>query len=124
MSGAKMHWMPFYVADYLADTGHLTTEEHGAYLLLIFHYWTQRSLPDCDTQLSRIARLSRKDWNKVRPAIKAFFDAGWKHKRIEAELLKSKEKYEKRARAGRKGGKVRRNGNTGPFSVIDGGSNA
>src|SRR4051794_27031196 len=32
-------WMAFYPADYLGDTGHLSTTEHGAYALLIFNYW-------------------------------------------------------------------------------------
>lgn len=92
-------WMPLYVADYLADTGHLTTTEHGAYLLLIMHYWANGSLPADDARLARISRLSAKKWGDVRPILAPLFDSNWRHKRIDAELAKSLDISNKRKKA-------------------------
>ncbi len=97
-------WMPFYVADYLGDTGHLTTLEHGAYILLICHYWRTGGLPTDDAHLARIVRLSLKAWHRIKPDIEPLFLDGWRHKRIEAEFAKQTAIGEKRALAGRKGG--------------------
>jgi len=74
----KRLWMPFYIADYLADTAHLSAAEHGAYMLLIMHYWQKGGLPDDDAQLARIARMSPEEWSKARSIIQAFFGSGWK----------------------------------------------
>ena len=97
-------WMPLYVADYLADTGHLSTLEHGAYMLLIMHYWSKGSLPDNDKRLASIARLSLEQWGDMRPTISEFFGDGWKHDRIDGELETAAKAYERRAAAGRSGG--------------------
>lgn len=100
-------WMPLYVADYLADTGHLSTVEHGAYLLLIMHYWQKGGLPDDDKRLASIARASLEQWQEIRPALLDLFQSGWKHSRIDDELEKSAKAYEKRAAAGKAGGEAK-----------------
>lgn len=100
----KRPWMPLYVGDYLGDTGHLTTAQHGAYLLLMMHYWRKGQLPDCDRQLSKITKLPLKTWCDYRPVLQDFFHSGWKHKRIDAELERMMRVSEKRAIAGQKGG--------------------
>ena len=97
-------WMPLYVGDYLGDTGHLTTTQHGAYLLLMMHYWRKGELPDDDRQLSKIAKLPLKTWCDYRATLQDFFYDGWKHKRIDAELAKMTGVSAKRAIAGQKGG--------------------
>jgi uncharacterized protein YdaU (DUF1376 family) len=80
--------MPLFIGDYLADTRHLETVQHGAYLLLIAHYWANEGLPDNDRELARITGLPLRSWCQMRPKIQAFFHDGWHHKRIDAELAK------------------------------------
>lgn len=97
-------WMPLYIGDYLADTSHLNAAQHGAYLLLIMRYWQVGSLPDDDAQLAMIARMGAPEWRKHKPVLRAFFQDGWRHPRIDAEIEQANIKYERRAAAGKKGG--------------------
>jgi uncharacterized protein YdaU (DUF1376 family) len=97
-------WMPLYAGDYLGDTGHLTTTQHGAYLLLMMHYWRKGELPGDDRQLCKIAKLSLKTWNEYRATLQDFFHDEWKHKRIDAELERMMRVSAKRAIARQKGG--------------------
>jgi uncharacterized protein YdaU (DUF1376 family) len=83
-------WMPLYVSDYRADTAHLSTLEHGAYLLLIMHYWQKDGLPTDEKQLAKVAGLTLRQWLKMGPTLAAFFGDGWTHKRIDDELQKAK----------------------------------
>jgi uncharacterized protein YdaU (DUF1376 family) len=89
-------WMPLYVADYLADTAHLSAAESGAYLHLIMHYWLKGCLPTDPIQLSKISRMSLKQFNRATPVLSSFFGPNWTHKRIDQELDKAKDLSEKR----------------------------
>lgn len=104
-------WMPLYVADYLADTSHLSTEEHGAYLLLIMHYWrTGQPLPADPAQLRRIVRADQKQWARISGAVLPFFvaEAGvYRHKRIDGELAKAAKKSTERSASGKAGASAR-----------------
>jgi uncharacterized protein YdaU (DUF1376 family) len=94
--GAYNTWMPLYVADYLRKTTRLTTEQHGAYMLLIMDYWVNGAPPDDDTALAQIVRLPLSTWRKHRGVIlslpgQAFSvkDGKWIHDRIEDERMKA-----------------------------------
>lgn len=98
-------WMPFYVADYLKDTRHLSTLEHGAYFLLIAHAWINGgALPKDERRLARIAGISPREWKQSGGVLMDFFqDAGdvWRHKRIDKELVRASNIIEQRRIAGR-----------------------
>ena len=88
--------MPLYPAHYLGDTSHLSTVEHGAYFLLILHYWLKGPPPADDRKLARIVRLSVEDWLEIRATVAEFFGPDWRHKRVDQELAKAEERYERR----------------------------
>lgn len=100
---AALPYMQLYIADYLADTMHLSTEEHGAYLLLMFNYWqTGRSIPK--NRLAKIARMSNDRWLSVEESLKEFFiDNGtdWVHERIERDLTAVMAVIEQKSAAGK-----------------------
>jgi len=92
-------YMPLFVADYLADTAHLSAAEHGAYLLLIMNYWQRcKPLPNDDRKLARIARMTDDEWAVSKDNIAEFFQVSgdeWRHSRIENEISIVSEKSAK-----------------------------
>lgn len=91
-------WMPLFIGAYLADTQRLSTEQHGAYLLLIMDYWMNGAPPDDDEELAQITKLSLAVWRKTKAKIMKFFtlsEGRWQHKRIEKELKAAKQNKSK-----------------------------
>src|ERR1700742_4987354 len=72
---AEFPALPLFTDAYLADTTHLTTEEHGAYLLLIMTAWRTPTcdLPDDDNLLARYCRMSPARFRNISATIRAFF---------------------------------------------------
>lgn len=59
--------MPMFWDAYLADTTHLSTEEHGAYLLLLGAMWRRNgSVPDNDRDNARILGLTPAKWRQIK----------------------------------------------------------
>lgn len=91
-------WMPLWIGAYLADTQHLTRDEHGAYFLLMMAYWRNKGpLQDDDKRLASIVKASPKEWKVLRPVLVEFFtvvDGTWRQKRIDAELAGANERQD------------------------------
>lgn len=107
-------YMPLYIGDYLSDTTHLSTVEHGAYLLLTFAYWKRCGpLPDDAISLCNIARVTFDEWQRTLDArLRPFFlvhDGFWHHKRIDEELKKASHLIEQKRRAGQASANARSN---------------
>ncbi len=97
-------WMPFYIADYLADTGHLTAEQHGIYVLSLFHYWqTEQPLTANAEQLQMICRyFDAAKFEQQWCVVSEFYVLDghvWRHLRMDKELLKAHKLSETRAKA-------------------------
>ena len=110
MSSKVDIWMPLYVADYLSATSRLTTEQHGAYLLLLMDYWKSGPPPDDDGVLAQITRLSPAAWSNARTMLQAFFQVQsgqWSHHRVDEELAKANHNKEVNSKRGKAGAAAR-----------------
>lgn len=104
-------YFQFYPADYLADTRHLSTEQHGAYLLLLMTAWSRGGrLPNDPKKLSRIIGSTVKKWHQIWEDISEFWVLDGDEivsERMQKDFQKAVSKSESRATAGKLGGKAK-----------------
>lgn len=106
-------WMPLYIGDYLSDTMHLTTEQHGAYFLLIMAYWKNGGpIPADDSSLAATCRLSADAWSIAKAVLSRFFtinheESLWVHERIDKELSGAAENKQRRVLRAQKAAEAR-----------------
>lgn len=110
---AEFPALPLFTDAYLADTRHLTTEEHGAYLLLLICAWRSRecALRDNDKTLARIAGLSPTRWRRMKPALIDFFevkDGYWRQKKLTTVYAGVAMRVARNRANGAKGGRIAR----------------
>jgi uncharacterized protein YdaU (DUF1376 family) len=109
MSG--QYYMPLWTDAYLGDTKHLTTVQHGAYLLLLITMWRNGgTLPNDEKRLARTVGLQPDRWRKINKEVLALFEIEGDHitqKRLSLELKKTIDLTQKRATAGGAGGRAK-----------------
>ena len=74
MSKKPSH-IPLFPDAYHRDTTHLTTEEHGAYFLLLMAAWgsTDCTLPNDERRLAALAKMPVAKWRKIAPTVLEFW---------------------------------------------------
>ena len=103
-------WFPLMVSAYMKKTWGLTTEQHGAYLLLLINYWIDGPPADDDALLAGLARLDTRRWKAMRPVMLRYFhieDGYWRQDRADEELKRWAERKAKFAERGAAGGRAK-----------------
>lgn len=127
-----MNYFRFYVGDYLKDTSRLSILEHGAYAVMLLHYYAEEApLPLDRAELYRMARAMMPDECKaVDKVLHLFFVKeadGWHNKRADSELETATGMIERARENGQKGGRpktkkesdVITSDKSGPVIVVD-----
>jgi uncharacterized protein YdaU (DUF1376 family) len=74
---SKLPSMPFFPADFFADTEHLSRAAAHAYLFLLGHAWLRGArLPNDDAALARMAGFRLDQWKKIKAEVMEFWRVG------------------------------------------------
>jgi uncharacterized protein YdaU (DUF1376 family) len=93
-----MHYYRHHIGDFLKDTGHLSNDQMGIYLRMLWKYYLDEKPlhNDCES----IAFAMRSDEKTVHLILRHFFvlqDDGWRHNRCDKEIADFHGKKEKAA---------------------------
>ena len=93
-----MHYYRHHIGDFLKDTGHLSNDQMGVYLRMLWRYYLDEKplKDDCES----IAFAMRSDEKTVNLILRHFFvlqDDGWRHNRCDKEIADYHEKKGKAA---------------------------
>lgn len=82
--------LPLFGDAYMADTRHLTLQEHGAYLLMLIIAWQSPEcrLPDDDKRIAQMLGITLTRWEKIKPVVSPFWKIGggfWTQQRLKKE---------------------------------------
>lgn len=101
-------YMKLYVADWTADTTHLSCEQDGAYGRLVRAMWRAGgSLKNDPQRLANICGLTLDRWLEIGADVLELFDSKGEaitHKRVKKEAKKYRDTVAKNQANGRKGG--------------------
>ena len=107
-----MHYYHFNIGDYRKDTNHLTPIEHYIYRTLIDWYYLDESPIPKETQVvMRRLSLDHSYEPNLQNVLRDFFffnENGWKHKRINNEIIEYHEQCEKNRVNGKLGGRPKK----------------
>jgi uncharacterized protein YdaU (DUF1376 family) len=92
--------IPYFGDAYMADTRHLTLEEHGAYHLLLLIAWRSPNcaIPNDDKRIAQMLGITPKKWAGLKPVVLSFWmltEHGWEQKRLTKERRWVEEKSRK-----------------------------
>lgn len=104
---AEFPALPLFTDAYLADTRHLNTIQHGAYLLMLMTAWRSGGccLLDDDNYLARITGLDKRTWVANKAILMSFWhlndEQKWQQRRLMDERNYVEQLRNKNAAAGR-----------------------
>lgn len=109
---ANPHWYPRHYKDYQMDTSHLSMVEHGAYTLLLDHYYLTGKplMADIRAVARQMRCMGQEEIDAVQSVLEQFFtlqEDGWHNKRADEELARRAELIDKRQTVGRRGANAR-----------------